>query len=769
MVVLLFGACNSTKYVPKGEYLLYSYDVSIDNKNVDKGQLTPFVRQKPNKTILGFRFHLWLYNRSKPEKDNKWNAWLRKNGEEPVIWQQLMTDRSREQLLLSLHNQGYYYSQVTDTVVFRKKKANVYYHVKTGWPYVVNRISYSIPDSSIADLVLKDTVNTLLHRGMNLDAKILENERKRVETNLKENGYFSFSKDYVGFSADTSFRTKSVALEMMIRPYTEQTDDNRLIETVYPQYRIRSLIVNAGLNMQNLMEQNSKVVSDTIKRGAIQFIIPPQFPVRASTIAQSLYLFPGMLYKLSRENQTYQHLQALRNFNRVNIEYTKAPDQNGAAMRDLDCRINLLPFAKHYYTAEPEVTNSDGNIGGGVNLQYQNKSLFGHAEILDLRLRGMIEAVSATEAAFKFKTAMEYEAEASIHLPKFLFAVRNFRFTRLYNPKTAFSLLYNYQRRPQYTRSIFNTSIGYNWRGSSIISHSVRPLDINYVQLKDVNELYNMYLEKYPYLKNSYQTHMVVSSNYTFIRDIQKIKKDNFFFVRSNFETAGLLLNTFFQLKTKDKNPTEPHKILNNTYAQFIKGDVDLRYYHTINSNNRVVSRLFAGVGFPYGNSRKMSDDGTMLASMPFEKKYYSGGTLSMRGWRMRSLGPGSYRDSVTISAYPNNTGDIKLEANLEYRFKLVSVIEGALFVDAGNVWDMYKDNKRPGADFDFKRFYREIALDAGFGIRLDFTYFILSIDTGIKLIDPAGHRGWAFRKLPGEDKLPRQILNLSFGIGYPF
>jgi outer membrane protein assembly factor BamA len=260
---------------------------------------------------------------------------------------------------------------------------------------------------------------------------------------------------------------------------------------------------------------------------------------------------------------------------------------------------------------------------------------------------------------------------------------------------------------------------------------------------------------------------MVVSSNYTFIRDLQQIKKDNFFYIRTNFETAGLLLNTIFKMKEKDNETAAPYKILNNAFSQFVKADVDLRYYQTLNANNHMVSRLFAGVGLPYGNSKIVADDGTVTASMPFEKKYYSGGTLSMRGWRMRSLGPGSFKDSVTISAYPNNTGDVKLEANLEYRFKLVWVIEGALFVDVGNVWDLQKDEKRVGADFDFKRFYRELAVDAGLGFRLDFTYFILSIDTGMKLIDPAGNRGWIFNSLPDTNR-PR-IFNVSFGIGYPF
>ncbi|GHT22003.1 membrane protein [Bacteroidia bacterium] len=768
--IVFLNSCNSTKYVSTNEYLLQSYELSIDNKNVKKERLTPFVRQKPNKTILGFRFHLWLYNKSKLDKDNKWNKWLRRNGEEPVIWSRSLTDRSRDQLNLSLRNQGYYYAHVTDSIGFKKKKAYVYYRVKTGAPYIVNKISYSIPDTAIAQIILNDTVNTLLHSGMLLDADVLEKERKRVETGLKENGYFSFSKDYIGFLSDTAFQNKTVNIEMNVRPHTEQTEDNRLIETPYPKYQIRSLTINAGLSMQNLLNDSTNTtVSDTVNMGPAQYIMPEHFPVKASTISQSLYINPGSLYKLSDVDQTYQHLQSLRNFNRISTEFVEAPNQNGLMMRDLDCKVNLLPFQKYFYTVGLEGTNTDGNFGGGANFLFQNKSLFGHAEIFDFHLRGTAEAVSATDGVFKFNHAMEYAAEMTLNFPKFLLPFQHHRFTRQYKPKTVFSLLFNYQRRPQYTRSIFNTSVSYNWRGSSIISHTVRPVDINYVQLDHVSDSYTQYLNKYPYLKNSYQTHLVVSSNYKFTRDLPTIRKDNFFFIHSNFETAGLLLNSFFKLKEKkNTETTTPYTILDNPFAQFVKADVDLRYYQTLNANNRVVTRLFAGVGLPYGNSKIVAADGTVTASMPFEKKYYSGGTLSMRGWRMRSLGPGSYKDSTdNFKSYPNNTGDVKLEANLEYRFKLVWVIEGALFVDVGNVWDLQKDEKRAGADFDFKRFYRELAVDAGLGFRLDFTYFILSIDTGMKLIDPAGNRGWIFNSLPNTSR-PR-ILNVSFGIGYPF
>ncbi|MDR1864464.1 MAG: outer membrane protein assembly factor [Bacteroidales bacterium] len=754
--------------MPRDEYLLRSFDINIDNKNVSKEKLTPFVRQKPNKKILGMRFHLWLYNQSKLDKDNKWNNWLRKNGEEPVVWQQTLTERSREQLGLSLRNQGYYYAKVTDTVILKKQKATVLYSITTGWPYVVSRMSYTIPDTTVARLVFGDTIHSLIRPGMLFDAGIMQKERKRIETNLKENGYYSFSEEFITFNADTAHRNRTVSLNMNIRAHTEQTEDNQLIETPYPLYTIRSLTVNASLDMQNLREdRHRKSATDTIVRGSVQFIMPRLFPVKASTIAQSLHILPGSLFRISRVNRTYQHLLSLHNFRQANIEFTEPPGQNASLMRELDCRINLLPFMRQSYTVDLEGTNSDGNLGGGVRLLYQNKSLFGHAEIFDLRLRGMVEAVSATEAALQFKTAMEYEAEATLNIPKFMLPIQPNSFIRRYNPKTAFSILYNYQRRPQYTRSVFSTSVGYNWRGSSIISHTIRPIDIKYVQLDNVNATYGMYLEKYPYLKNSYQTHMVVSGNYTFSRDLQQLKKDNFFFIRTNLETAGFLLNIFSRLTDRSADPAQPYKILDNTYSQFVRGDVDIRNYSTINANNRLVTRLFVGVGWPYGNSTTRSEDGKILASMPFEKKYYSGGAMSMRGWRLRSLGPGSFRDSVSISAYPNNTGDIKLEANLEYRFKLVWVMEGALFLDAGNVWDSHKDEKRAGADFDFKRFYREIALDAGIGFRFDFTYFILSIDGGMKLFDPAGYRGWVFKRTPGWER-PR-IFNLSFGIGYPF
>ncbi len=769
--ILCFVSCSPTKYVPQDEYLLRSNEIKVTGaKNIKKEQLKPYIRQKPNKKIIGMRFHLWLYNRSKLDKNNKWNEWLRKNGEEPVIWQQGMTDKSVEQLESYLESKGYYYSNVTDTVILKKKKADVIYRVKTGWPYTVNRATYSIPDTAIEQLILADTLSSLIKRGMLLDHDILKKERKRIETNLKNRGYYSFTEGFIDCRIDSTNLNKKVNIEIVVKPYTERTSDNQVKEVPYPLYTIRSLTVNATLSVENMMNTSNrpKEPSDTLTQGEVNFIMPERFPVKASTIANSLYISPDSLYRISNERQTYQHLIGLRNFRQVSIDFTRQPGQEGLLMRDLDCKISLLPFTLQSYKVELEGTNSDGNLGGAISFQYQNKSLFGHAEIFDLKLRGMLEAVS-TETALHFKTTMEYEAEATLNVPKFLLPLRSTRFIQKYNPKTVFSVLYNYQRRPDYIRTVFSTSFAYNWRGSEAITHIVRPLDINFVKIWDMSDDFVNYLAEYPYMANSYQSHMVVSSSYSFIKDMQQIKKENFFFIRFNAETAGLLLDAFFKLADKSGNTSGPYKIMDNAFSQFVKGDIDVRYYYTINGNNKLVTRVFAGIGWPYGNSATVNNEGEKtVASMPFEKKYYVGGANSIRGWRLRSLGPGSYQDSLSMTTYPNNTGDIKLEANIEYRFKLVWLMEGALFMDAGNVWDTHKDEDRKGAEFNFKRFYREIALSGGVGLRFDFNYFILRLDTGMKLFDPAGKGRWTLNSRPSSGKRIDDFC-FSIGIGYPF
>jgi outer membrane protein assembly factor BamA len=536
--------------------------------------------------------------------------------------------------------------------------------------------------------------------------------------------------------------------------------------------------------MLNLIDPSNRrlEISDTVRYGGIDFIIPQGFPVSASAIRNATFIFPDSLFRVSNVNRTYQHLNGLRNFQLITQEFTEIPDQTGLLERELDCVINLLPLFQQSYSLEFEGTYSERNLGGGARLTYHNRSLFGNAEFFNLRLRGFFETVPNQRRFFDFRSKLEYEAEASLNIPKFLLPIRSGlsnRFTQNYNPSTTISMSYSYQQYPEYyVRTVFNTSFGYNWRGSVVNSHLVKPIDIIFVRLPEdyLRPDFLERLERFPSLRNSFRSHMIVSSNYTFVRDMRLMtpRRTNSFFTRFNIESAGLLLNAAYRISDQPKDSRGSYQMFGNNFSQFIKGDIDLRYYYTINGNNRMVFRTFAGMGIPYGNSKITiaNADGetfntTTIAAMPYEKKFHSGGANSMRGWRLRSLGPGSYEDEL-FTDYPNSTGDIKLEANLEYRFNLVWKMEGALFMDAGNVWDSRKDSDRPGANFSFDRFYREIALSGGLGLRFDFDFFIIRADLGMKMYNPVGNGRWVFNSTTNVRRL-RDEFCLNIAIGYPF
>jgi hypothetical protein len=778
-LIALSVACNPTKRIADGEYMLRAYKVNVVDGELAKEQLNPFIRQKPNRKIFGVRFHLWLYNSAKPEKTNRWNQWLRKSGEEPVIWQQSFTTHSSVQLNTYLTRKGYYYGQVTDSTIFKKKKATVIYTIKPDWGYIINNITYSISDTSIAKHIEASKRNSLIIKGNLFDQDVFRNESKRIETYLKNRGYFSFAEDFVEYAVDTLRRQRIVDVEVTIKPYTERTADNQVVVAAYPIYSIGSVKVNASLSMRNLVSQNRTTeMTDTLEQAGIKFIIPKGFPVNASTIGNAISIYPSSLYRISDVNRTYSNLNGLRNFQLVTQEFKEHDEQIGMPERQLDCVINLLPLTRQSYSWELEATNSDGNMGGTARLLYHNKSLFGNAEYFDLRLRSSIESVP-TERLLSFRTKSEYEVEATLSIPKFILPIPtnlSDRFTQRYNPRTVISVAYNYQQYPEYfVRTVFSTSYGFSWRSSQTVSHIVKPIDIIYVQLP-AEHLYPSFLErleKFPYLRNSFRSHMAVSSNYTFVRDMRLSRRRNATYTRYHIETAGLLLNTVNRL-IDPKNEKLPYSIFNNIFSQFIKTDADLRYYYTASNNNKIIFRTFFGLGIPYGNSRMTvtneHGDVITVATMPYEKKYYSGGANSMRGWRLRSLGPGSYKDTVLFTLYPNNTGDIKLEANIEYQFKLLWKFEGAAFVDAGNVWDATRDRDRPGADFNFNRFYREIAFNTGVGLRMNLDFLIIRADLGLKMYDPAGAGYWTFTpKQNSKRRIGSEDLSLSIAIGYPF
>jgi outer membrane protein assembly factor BamA len=758
LAVVILASCSGTRHVPDDRYLLGGYKFSIDNQSVDRKELATYIKPKPNRKILGYRFYLGLYNLSGENKDGGFNRWLRKIGEEPIIFDKFDTDKNNKQIGLYLRNKGYYYSEVGDSVRYRKQKANVRYNILTGTPYLINNISYTFEDTTIRQLVLSDTLSSLIKRGSLFDTDLLQEEKTRIEGRLKQNGYYNFTKEYIVYRADTLRSSRQVNINIYVKAYNVRKSEETITAVPHRKYRISGVSVYMDYDPKLALANTQEYIEglNSTWHDVFEFLYSGSLKTNPSIVGQCIFIFPGAEYRIGDVQQTYQHLGSLRIFKLVNIEFTE-PDTS-AVQEDgfypLHCHIQLAPMTLQNYTVELTGTNSSGNFGVAGNLNYLHRNLFGGAENFSFGIKGAVETLR--ESYNKgFGNMVEFGVESRITLPKFLIPFRHESFIRKYRPKSNLSIAYNFQRRPDYTRTVANTAFGYSWRGNTFNTHLVNPVEINLVRLRDATNAFWDYISG-TYLEHSFEDKLIQAVSYSFLFNNQDIKKmKDFVYLRYHAESSGLLLSTGGNL-VGNKNNNNRYELLGTEFSQYIKSDFDFRYYHSIDQSSSIVYRIFAGAAWPYGNS----------IAMPFEKQYFSGGANGLRAWQVRNLGPGSYVET-THSSYPNKTADVKLEGNLEYRFKLFWLLEGAMFVDAGNVWAIRPKDDRPGALFRWDAFYREIAVGSGFGIRMDFNYFIFRLDLGIKIKDPALPAGE--RWIPGTRGFMTDDLQLNLAIGYPF
>lgn len=759
MVSTLLYSCNPVKYVSEDEYLLDRYRIKVDEGRIKREDLKSYIRQKPNKRILGLRFHLGLYNLSNKNKEKGISNWLRTIGEEPIIYDEFLAEKSKEQLKSYLNNKGYYNSVVKDTIQLKRKRARVLYIIDVNEPYTIRDISYSCEDSNLTPYILPDTVNSLIKTNENFDLDILQQERERIETRLKNKGYYRFNKEYISFSADSSGRNKDVALKLNVKKYPVRTDNNNVKLENHKKYRIRNVYVFTNYNQKDALNQAEFYYNnvDTNYIDGIYFISKGEDNLNKRVIFQSNFIEEGALYSLDNANKTYKHLNSLRLFKIINIQFNEVDptetDSLGYGL--LDCNIQLTKYYLQSYTVELQGTNSYGNIGMGGNFLYQHRSLFGGAEITDFRINGSVETIDEQSIGGNDYTT-EIGGDITVSIPKFLLPIfKAEKFSKKYSPKTQVSMGYNFQDRIEYRRSIANLSYGYIWDGNRYLKHHLGLIELNAVNLPYATENFKNYIDS-TYLKSSYDNHIVSVTNYSLIFNNQDIRKSrDFYFFRLNTEVSGNLLYAYSKA-VKSEKVDGSYEIFEIPFSQYFKVDFDFRYYDIVDKTNTIAYRLFAGIGVPYGNSQ----------SLPFEKMYFSGGANSIRAWNVRDLGPGSYSGG-SLTRFPNQTGDIKLEANLEYRFKLFWVLEGAFFLDAGNVWNLQSDEFEGGL-FRKEEFYKEFAVGSGFGTRFDFSFFIFRLDLGVKLRDPALSSGQ--RWIIGNRRLNwRDDFTVNIGIGYPF
>lgn len=756
IIALLFSSCRTTKYVPQGEKLLDKYTIKGETGQVKKEELENYIRQKPNKKILGFKFYLNLYNLSNNEKTGWWHRSLRTIGEEPVIYDDFMAEKTANQLELFMHNKGYYDATVYDSVVFKKKKANVIYEITAKRPYYINKVHYEVEDPRLDSVVYSDTVNSLLDPGDLFDMDVLSDERERIENYLKNLGYYYFAQEYVFYQADTSIKDHRVNIDVVIKKYRQARPNGMEIETSHPKARIGAVFMHTDYDPRKALNNPDAYAAnlDTIKAGPVNLLYTGELDIKPGVLVESSYILPEEIYNLANVRSTYRNLSSLRLFRLVNIEFIDMDTTNSEGEIILNCQIFLTPQTLQSYTVELQGTNSSGNIGAAGNLSYQHRNLFKGAEQFDLSLRGAIETLKETNVE-NFGNMVEFGSEVRVNIPKFFLPFKTDQFIRKYNPSTSISAAYNYQRRPDYTRTVANASFGYNWKGNRFLTHIVNPVELNLVSIPYKSPDFIDWIEG-KYISYSYQPHLVTVTSYSLIFNNQNIQKTkDFIYFKMNLESAGNILNSVYRLADVNKVDGS-YRLFNTEFAQYVRGDFDIRYYNIIDESSSIVYRFFAGAGLPYGNS----------TALPFEKKYFAGGANSIRAWQVRNLGPGSYEETEP-SSYPNKTADIKLEANVEYRFKLFWVLEGALFVDAGNIWAITEDDERVGALFKPESFYKDIAIGTGIGTRFVFSFFTFRLDLGIKARDPVLPEGQKW--ILGNQKLTSDDFTVNIGIGYPF
>ncbi len=742
-------SCRMTKYVPDDELLLDRIHISGDLGSSSSSELSDYVRQQPNaRTFHLWRMSLGLYSLS-GERPTGFNNWLRNIGSAPVLYNEDLTSRSSEQLRLFMISKGYYDCTVSDTMIVTKsKRCEVYYNVNAGRVYKIESLGFSAPDDAAGHLILNDTIHTLLHAGDPFDSNVHDEERERIARFMQNHGYYDFGKDYIYFVADSNGLDHAVRDSLIVSnamggadkrtemPHRQAVIDDVTIVVMAPDSVGR--LVNPSDSTRFERHELAPGLSESYS-GERRF--------RDDVLKNSCFVEPGALYSLSDVELSQSRITSLKAFRQASFRFLRDTTASDT-LTHLSCVAVLSTNKTQTFGVDLDGTNSSGNLGAAVSMNYSHANIFHGAEYFTLKGRLAIEHQSATSGTRNFNT-LEMGVDASVTLPFMLAPIHSAAFHKRRNPHTLFSTSFDFQRRPEFTRTVITTKMSYTWRGSRYVQHSLTPLEFNIVNIPSISDEFESYISD-TYLQYSYTDHFIMSLGYTFLYNQQRVRRNQSgVYFRFSMETAGNVLNL---LTRNQETEDDFKKIWNIRFSQYFRTEAEFRYLAIDRWGNNLVGRVFAGIGIPYGNS----------IMLPYEKSFFVGGANSIRAWPVRGLGPGS---SVTDASlhYHNQTGDIRLEANIEYRAKLFSIFEGAIFADAGNIWTLnHSYNDADGVIT--KDFYKQIALGSGLGVRLNFDYFIFRVDVAYRLHDPSQSSPWVIK-----NKYDSDNLAWNFAIGYPF
>lgn len=762
------ASCSTTKYVPQGEYLLSKGSLKVDGEGVGKEDIEPLIRQQPNKTIFwGIPLHLIFYNLAS-EKDNFINRWLRDAGEPPVILDSALALTTAQRMAQYVSYRGYYGSTAEAAIGYGKRKADVAYRVKLATPYRIRSIAYDIAGMGIAAAGITDPNERLISVGDIFDGEALRKESARISRHMRTCGYYNFYDSYVTYRADTTAGNHEVALTVLVAGEAPSPGNP---DGKHRRFYVQDLSVVLENSLRRAPVDTADAPSgwDTIRSESFEMLCRScagegkRPNLRPEVIDINSMVKIDSLYNVQKVDRTYRNFANLRLFRSVDIRFSELPVDSSYAdtlPRPLRGVVTLLPSMRQSYEYGGEISLSDNWLfGASLTAHHQHKNLFRGAEILDINLSGIFQKVKLDANAAP-ENSYELGASVSLNTPRILFPL-DFDFYRsIYSPRTQVAILGNFQQRPDYTRALADITFGYSWRNLGSMIYIFNPVEVNIIKILKIASSFEERIRFNPYMLNSYQDAFLLGSSVSAIYNARSESGRVRHYLRFDTEAKGNLLWLGYRLFDAAPKPAgemirAAYEVGGTQFAQFAKFDAVYTYLKAFSTVSSVAFRALAGVGMAYGNS----------LALPFDKMYYCGGANSLRGWQIRTLGPGSYSESSDLF---NSLADMRLEVNAEYRFKLLWKLEGAVFADAGNIWAIRNADSREGARFSLQNFPQQLASCWGVGLRFNFGVLVARMDYGIKLHDPANINASTYF-IPPRRWFASGTNSLFLAIGYPF
>lgn len=723
IVVLFIASCSTTKFVPADDYLLKAVKIESEQSDVKASTLMPYVQQRPNsKWFSLFKVPLSLYSMSGRDSTQWGTMFLRGLGEAPVIYDSVKAAASCDNMVMYLQTEGYLHAKASYTVKRKGRKVEVKYKAIPGISYTIDSVNVVIEDDSVHNTLQSlGALDMNLKRGMRFSIQTLNDERKRITNILTKEGYYKFNKDFIKFEVDSTVTPGMVDVTMYLHKYKAS---NNSPETNHRKYFI---------NKVNFIPVNSKRIA-----------------LRPNVLQNNTTIKEGNKFSAAEVQNTYNNFSRLNAVRFTNIHFDEN-EEDGL----LDCGIKVSTRKPNTISFQPEGTNTEGDFGAAATLTYSNNNIFRGSELFSVQFRGAYEAIKGLDG-YQNQNYIEYNVETRLAFPRIIapFLSQNVRYDNSAKSELMFS--YNMQNRPEFHRRVLTSAWRYYWKGLHGLSYRFDLIDINFVHMPWISSTFKSnYLDDTNYrnaiLKYNYEDLFIVKSGV----NISYSYKNQAF--RTNIEVGGNVLNAISHLTKAKKNSDGQYTLFKIAYAQYVKGDFDYTRLLQLDVKNQLALHFGLGIAFPYGNSN----------ILPFEKRYFSGGANSVRGWNVRELGPGKFRGSDGKIDFINQTGDMKLDMNVELRTALFWKFNGAFFVDAGNIWTLKNYKDQPGGQFKFDTFLKQLAVAYGLGLRVNFDYFIVRLDCGMKAINPAyttsnGHYPIINPKL-------RRDLSVHFAVGIPF